>query len=330
MFCPPRRLCLFLLLLLARAAFGTDAAALSRRDDLDPLDPSGGGTELYYVPEKGLHCQQCPAGTHLAKSCEEENGSSTCLPCKAEEFMDYPNAFHSCHECLKCREDQVELSPCQATRNTECACKKGTFCDPKLPCEMCHKCQTRCPEGQVVLSPCTPYSDLQCGPAQGTGFNYLWIIILVVILILLVLVLLIWKRRNLTSYSLKEMLPIAPSPRPRPRRDLVPQKGKEPIQALRSTFYIFAGMKFIYWKKFGRSLNMLENDLPFDRSQDAFYEMLNKWLEREGSKASVNVLLETLDQLDLRGVADDISSEIIRKGLFKPEGAEEQGGSCDP
>ncbi|XP_032568651.1 tumor necrosis factor receptor superfamily member 10A-like isoform X3 [Chiroxiphia lanceolata] len=292
--------------------------------------------------------------------------------------MDYPNAFHSCHECLKCREDQVELSPCQATKNTECACKEGTFCDPKLPCEMCHKCQTRCPEGQVVLSPCTPYSDLQCGPAQGTGFNYLWIIILVVILILFVLVLLICKYcccspgkgRNLTSYSLKdasnlmqklswcgkgnmgtqdnnlneqrsrdpplpraeeseEMLPIAPSPRPRPRRDLVPQTGKEPILALRSTFYIFAGMKFIYWKKFGRSLNMLENDLPFDRSQDAFYEMLNKWLEREGSKASVNTLLETLDQLDLRGVADDISSEIIKKGLFKSEGAEEQGGPCD-
>ncbi|XP_027524729.1 tumor necrosis factor receptor superfamily member 10A-like isoform X1 [Corapipo altera] len=377
MFCTPRRLCLFLLLLLARAAFGTDAAALSRRDDLDPSDPSGEGTYLYHVPEKGLRCQPCPAGTHLAKSCEEENGSSTCLPCKAEEFMDYPNAFHSCHECLKCREDQVELSPCQATKNTECACKEGTFCDPKLPCEMCHKCQTRCPEGQVVLSPCTAYSDLQCGPAQGTGFNYLWIIIPVVILILLVLGLLICKYcccspgkgRNLTSYSLKdasnlmqklswcgkgnvgtqdnnlneqrswdpplpraeeseEMLPIAPSPRPRPRRDLVPQTGKEPILALRSTFYIFAGMKFIYWKKFGRSLNMLENDLPFDRSQDAFYEMLNKWLEREGSKASVNTLLETLDQLDLRGVADDISSEIIKKGLFKSEGAEEQGGSC--
>ncbi|XP_027559315.1 tumor necrosis factor receptor superfamily member 10B isoform X1 [Neopelma chrysocephalum] len=378
MFCTPRRLCLFLLLLLARAAFGTDAAALSRRDQLDPSDPSMGGTDLYYVREKGLHCQPCPPGTHLAKSCDEENGSSKCLPCKAEEFMEYLNVFHSCHECLKCREDQVELSPCQATRNTECACKEGTFCDPKLPCEMCHKCQARCPEGQVVLSPCTPYSDLQCGPAEGTGFNYLWIIILLVILILFVLGLLVCKYcccspgkgKKLTSYSLKDasnlmqklswyrrgnvgtqdnnlneqrsrdppppeagesevMLQDTPSPRPRPRRDLVPQAGKDPIQALRSTFYIFAEINSNYWKKFGRSLNIRENDLPDKGSQDdAFYEMLNKWLETEGSKASVNTLLETLDQLNLRGYADDISSKLIRRGLFKHEGDEEQGGSC--
>ncbi|XP_050181798.1 tumor necrosis factor receptor superfamily member 10A-like [Myiozetetes cayanensis] len=373
MFRTPRRLCLLLLLLLARAAFGTDAAALSRRDHLDPSEPSRGGTDLYYVQEKGLNCQPCPAGTHLADFCTEPNGSSECSPCKGEEFMEYPNVFHSCYECRKCREDQVELSPCQATRNTECACKEGTFCDPDLPCEMCEKCQPRCPEGQVVLSPCTPYRDLQCGPATGTGSSYLWIIIPVVILVVIGLLIykylsccpgkgrsLSTKSSSLKNYLIQRlswyrrvnvgtqdndlneqrsrdqplpvesqvMLQSAPCPRERPRRDLVPQTGKEPIPALRGTFYIFAGINSIYWKKFGRSLDVQENDLPLDRTQDSFYEMLNKWLEREGSKASVNTLLETLDQLDLSGVADDISSELVRRGLFKPAEAEEQGGSC--
>ncbi|NXK41531.1 TR10B factor, partial [Piprites chloris] len=296
----------------------------------------------------------------------EQNGSSECVPCKGEEFMEYPNVFHSCYECRKCREDQVELSPCQATRNTECACKEGTFCDPNLPCEMCEKCQPRCPEGQVVLSPCTPYSDLQCGPAKGTGSSYLWIIIPVGTVLLILLFIckypscspgllgpldtvcasllpqnylmqkLSWYGRvNVGTQDndlneqrsrdqplpgaveSQEMLQSAPSPRARPRRDLVPQTGKEPIAALRGTFYIFARINSIYWKKFGRSLDVQENDLPFDRAQDSFYEMLNKWLEREGSKASVNTLLETLDQLDLSGVADDISSELLKRGLFK-------------
>ncbi|XP_027762755.1 tumor necrosis factor receptor superfamily member 10B-like [Empidonax traillii] len=423
-----------------------------------------------------------PAGTHLADFCTEPNGSSECSPCKREEFMEYPNVFHSCYECRKCREDQVELSPCQATRNTECACKEGTFCDPDLPCEMCEKCQPRCPEGQMVLSPCTPYRDLQCGPAKGTDLFYVWIIIGVVILVIIVLLIckylsccpegpghgradgcswnpdtirasllpqnyltqkLRWYRRVnvgtqdndlneqrsrdqplpvespscktcslqstaralcgfkaaaeqtallslartprgsspcswpaaspepgnrdvlgveggvlpqeplergrgspvpalgglgdsfcarawwvLQTLPLQVMLQRAPCPRERPRRDLVPQTGKEPIPALRGTFYIFAGINYSYWKKFGRSLDVQENDLPLDRAQDSFYEMLNKWLEREGSKASVNTLLETLDQLGLSGIADDISSELLRRGLFKPAGAEEQGGSC--
>ncbi|NXM24704.1 TR10B factor, partial [Oxyruncus cristatus] len=301
----------------------------------------------------------------------EQNGSSKCLPCKGEEFMEYPNVFHSCYECRKCREDQVELSPCQATRNTECACKEGTFCDPNLPCEMCEKCQPRCPEGQVVLSLCTPYSDLQCGPAKGTG-SYLWIIIPGVTLLLIGLFICKYRScspgplgppdtvyasllpqnylmQKLSLYGrvnvgtqdndlneqrsrdqplpgavesqtlpFQVMLQGAPSPGARPRRDLVPQAGKEPIPALRGTFYIFAaGINSNYWKKFGRSLDMQENDLPFDRTQDSFYEMLNKWLEREGTKASVNTLLETLDQLNLSGVADDISSELVKRGLFK-------------
>lgn len=39
--------------------------------------------------------------------------------------------------------DQVELSPCSATRNTQCACRNGTFCSPDHPCEMCQKCRSR-------------------------------------------------------------------------------------------------------------------------------------------------------------------------------------------
>lgn len=40
----------------------TAAAALDRRDKLDPLDPSRGGEEFYQVQDTNRYCKKCPAG----------------------------------------------------------------------------------------------------------------------------------------------------------------------------------------------------------------------------------------------------------------------------
>ncbi|KAJ7414283.1 hypothetical protein WISP_85078 [Willisornis vidua] len=270
------RLCHPLLLLLAAAAFGTDAAALNRMNYSDPLNSSRTKRDVYNV---------CPLGTYFAKYCEDPEGCSSCLPCKDNEYMDRPNYGDSCYECLKCREDQVEQSPCQPTRNRECVCKEGTFCDPNQPCEMCQKCRSQCPEGQEVLSPCRPDKDTQCGPATNiSSFSYHWIILIMALLGVALLACCVWK---------------CPCCCP----------------ALRDTFYIFAEhLHFDYWCKFGRSLGMGINDLPQQRDNEELYKMLQKWHQKVGSDASVNMLLETLDQLDLRGVADFISDELRSKG----------------
>nr|XP_009927907.1 PREDICTED: uncharacterized protein LOC104325119 isoform X2 [Haliaeetus albicilla] len=78
------------------ASLETAAAALNRRDKLDALDRSRGGEEFYRDPDSGRYCKKCPAGTYVAGQCEEQNGSSKCLPCKEDEYIEYPNSFTKC------------------------------------------------------------------------------------------------------------------------------------------------------------------------------------------------------------------------------------------
>ncbi|KFV65257.1 Tumor necrosis factor receptor superfamily member 10B, partial [Dryobates pubescens] len=119
------------------------------------------------------------------------NCSTKCLPCNDHEFTEYPNDFLKCLRCRVCREDQVEISPCQATRDTQCACRSGTFCSPDHPCEMCQKCRPRCPKGEVELAPCMPHSDRRCGPPTGTFSDSSNNVLLAVGVVLLVLLLLL-------------------------------------------------------------------------------------------------------------------------------------------
>ncbi|XP_062366645.1 tumor necrosis factor receptor superfamily member 10B-like isoform X2 [Cinclus cinclus] len=352
------------------ATLGANAVTL-KRDSVDPLNPGWGGRDDCYRNGDGLYCQKCPAGTYLAEECKEQNSFGRCEPCGDGEFMEYPNAFQSCQECSKCREDQVQQSPCQPTRNTVCVCKDGTFCPPEHPCEMCQKCQPRCPEGQIVLKPCTPDSDLQCGPATDTGTFSVGATIGVIIgisVFLLVTGFCIWKRHCRSSgdgrpsrkspYEMSSMFqklkyknvnvgardnaaneprdietepPVTlPSVSARPRRNLVPAPGKDPTQVLRGSFYTFAGnVPRENWKKFGRYLNLEENVVVTATSEDGVYDMLLKWQSREGTKASVNTLLEILDELHLGGVAEHISSTLIQKELFQ-DGAAGSGEHLPP
>ncbi|NXX27206.1 TR10B factor, partial [Nicator chloris] len=333
----------------------------------------------------------------------EQNGSGRCEPCGYGEYMEYPNAFQWCRDCLKCREDQVELSPCQPVRNTVCACRNGTFCPPDHPCEMCQKCRPRCPEGQVMLKPCRADSDLQCGPAtdtvppcewgraEGWGWELLLrgrpgaaahtpvvsaadlraIIGVVAFLVVAGIVLCFWKLCCSSPGGCRGPSGHPPWPGalhwcglrdPRSThqvwagweqgpREHPPGVGWEktkmrppglcwglgllsqlpvlapalscplPPAVLRRSFYTFARkVPKDHWKKFGRSLDLEENDVVVTTtSDDAFYEMLYKWQSREGSKSSVNTLLETLGRLHLGGVAEDISSTLVQNGLFQYE-----------
>ncbi|KFO92370.1 Tumor necrosis factor receptor superfamily member 10B, partial [Buceros rhinoceros silvestris] len=322
------------------------------------------------------YCRKCPAGTYVLDHCKEQNGSSVCSRCQRNEFTEYPNDLSKCLRCRVCREDQVELSPCQADRNTQCACRNGTFCSPDHPCEMCQKCQPRCPQGKVELTPCMPHSDRQCGPPTSTpGLCSCWrkgdgvivgISLGAVVCVLLVLYCLekCYFRRspgelrvqgvplerspwgtqgtqdNIRNeqFSQDQLLPKAlgsVSPRaPRveatvpvtsavPRRNLVPVQGKDPITLLRQSFYVFGQVVPLdKWKRFGRGLDLMENDIDIalkEWSQENFFQMLNAWLYKQGTNASVNMLLETLLQMNLGGAAEVISTRLVQQGLFRHE-----------
>ncbi|XP_009471085.1 PREDICTED: tumor necrosis factor receptor superfamily member 10B [Nipponia nippon] len=359
------------------AVLGVAAVALDRRDKSDPLDASREGEEFYQVQDSDLYCKKCPAGTYVAEHCKEKSGSSKCLPCKEDEYIEYPNDFSKCLGCRTCREDQVELSPCRAISDTQCACRNGTFCSPDHPCEMCQKCRPRCAKDEVELAPCTPHSDRQCGPPTDTfsGSSSKWIIVvlLVAVPVVILLVVFLWKRcccrspgehqdylvRRLTRYqsggpgtqdnirnelfSRDQLLPrvtgsVTPSapgpqvtgprtsyPGVKPRRNLVPVQGKDPVSLLRRSFDIFArDVPTKDWKRFGRALGLLENDIALAEMNDKyslepFFQMLNMWQNREGMNASVNTLLETLHEINLGGVAEDISSKLVQQGSFQYE-----------
>ncbi|NXT36402.1 TR10B factor, partial [Pelecanoides urinatrix] len=319
----------------------------------------------------------------------EQNGSSKCLPCKEDEYIEYPNDFTKCLGCRTCREDQVELSPCRAVSNTQCACRNGTFCSPDHPCEMCQKCRPRCPEGEVEQAPCTPHSDRQCGPPTGTVPNSSNTGIIIGISLAVALVIGIgiglyyfccsrsehgvwgnprgsgWEEglliQQLTrcrrgglgtqdnirneQFSQDQLLPrtsglVTPSAsglevrerapllrRARPScpcftlfSDLFPS----PL-VLRRSFDIFAQeVPYPHWKRYGRALDLLENEIALatlndQYSLEPFFQMLNTWLNKQGMNASVNTLLETLHQINLGGIAEDISSKLVQQGYFQYE-----------
>ncbi|NXC77975.1 TR10B factor, partial [Anhinga anhinga] len=297
----------------------------------------------------------------------EKNSSSKCLPCKADEYIEYPNDFSKCLGCRTCREDQVELSPCRAVSDTQCVCKNGTFCSPDHPCEMCQKCRPRCPKDEVEQAPCTPHSDRQCGPPTGTfSSNSSKADATAVMASLrgqcepcpywdrptqLVPASLLpqdYLVRQLTRYqsggletqdndrnawlSHHQLLPrasgsvtpSAPGPEVRERAPLLRPVPFHPL-VLRCSVDIFA--RYVPckdWKRYGRALGLLENDIALAEMNDKyslepFFQMLNTWQNRQGMNASVNTLLDTLHQINLRGIAEDISSKLVQQGFFQYE-----------
>ncbi|NXJ75268.1 TR10B factor, partial [Trogon melanurus] len=305
-----------------------------------------------------------------------------CSLCKKNEFIEYPNDFLKCLGCRMCREDQVELSACRADRDTQCACRNGTFCSPDHPCEMCQKCRPRCSNNEVELAPCTPHSDRQCGPPTSTQptcpvlstLDALITFFVVVGVLVVLVVLVIWIRyccrppgehrvrgnpraltqalpecglggkrdlpggRGITAgfsssrgrerpetLSFQEVMLRTSHPSEQPRRNLVPVPGIEPHNALRCSFDTFAQAVLCQdWRRFARALGLLENEISCAEmnnrySLESFFQMLNTWLNKEGMNASVNTLLDTLHELNLRGTAEEISSKLVQKGVFQYE-----------
>ncbi|KAM9516367.1 tumor necrosis factor receptor superfamily member 10B-like [Guaruba guarouba] len=385
--CAPRRRCppplLVLLVLITEVSLGTAAAAVHRRDELHLFDAGKDEEEFYLDQNSNIYCRKCTAGTYVANHCKEQNGFSRCLPCKDNEYIEYPNDLSNCFSCRMCREDEVELSPCRATQNRQCACRNGTFCSPEHPCEMCQKCRPRCPKGEVELAPCTPSSDRRCGLPTTTspvthstcgaavgGEMATWVAISVIASVVLVILFLClcckrcschatgehsiippspralrgWEegpalqdegsrycfhlpedRRDLSGKpcSLVVMVPGTSQPSVKPRKKLVPVEGAEPYACLRNSFYTFAQkVPHDHWKRFGRVLNLLENDIALAEKEgglEVLIEMLRKWQEKETIDASVNTLLDTLHQISLGGVAEDIAFELVKEGSFQYE-----------
>ncbi|XP_074837763.1 tumor necrosis factor receptor superfamily member 10B-like isoform X2 [Carettochelys insculpta] len=304
----------------------------------EALSRSTEGSDFYKHEDR--LCKKCAAGFHLVDHCSTPNTSGSCAPCKEGlEFTEYPNALPKCLSCRVCRKDEVQLSPCNSSKNTQCACKNGTFCSPDHPCEICHRCRTSCPIGEVQVSSCTRQSDIQCAhptgppPAAGSITARIAVGILVPLLLLVLLSVYVWHKcshsyssggnHTKKSASLKVLPGNQVSEMTSRRRKLVPMNGKDPIETLRRSFDTFVQeVPFKDWRRYVRALLLTENEIEMAErsdkySQEPHYQMLCTWQNKTGAGASVNQLLETLDKMDLRGVADLIHAKLI--GLYEEE-----------
>uniref|UniRef100_A0A8C0L069 Tumor necrosis factor receptor superfamily member 26-like n=1 Tax=Canis lupus dingo TaxID=286419 RepID=A0A8C0L069_CANLU len=122
--------------------------------------------EYEYKPEGlNLCCEKCPAGHYVSKHCDKNHGAGVCSPCEPGSYLPYRNGETNCRLCSRCREDQEVVSPCTATRDQQCQCKPGYFCDSENCVENCFRCQS-CPDH--VSSPCNATRDTVCNTQDTT------------------------------------------------------------------------------------------------------------------------------------------------------------------
>uniref|UniRef100_A0A7M4G093 Death domain-containing protein n=1 Tax=Crocodylus porosus TaxID=8502 RepID=A0A7M4G093_CROPO len=94
---------------------------------------------------------------------------------------------------------------------------------------------------------------------------------------------------------------------------------------LRRSFYYFAEeVPCKDWKRFGRRLHLTENEIMMAEkiggdTLEQYVQILATWVNKEGTGSSVNTLLETLDRIHLRGVAQSVCNKLIQDGLYKYE-----------
>ncbi|XP_068115540.1 tumor necrosis factor receptor superfamily member 1A-like isoform X2 [Hyperolius riggenbachi] len=111
---------------------------------------------------EGICCHRCSAGTHVFAHCTEDHAPALCHPCSpGKSYMAAPNGLTDCWSCRVCRDDEDQVKGCSATSDVTCQCKKGSYCIPGDPCEICNHC-SRCREGQRIKEPCSPTSDTVC------------------------------------------------------------------------------------------------------------------------------------------------------------------------
>ncbi|XP_053822405.1 tumor necrosis factor receptor superfamily member 10B-like [Vidua chalybeata] len=349
----PRQRCLPVLLLVTASAFGASAVTFRRRDltwrgedgyyrksDGVYCQKCPAGT---YIAEEckeqngSGRCEPCRPGEYMeypnafqwcqdCSECREDQvKQSPCQPlrntvcvCKNGTFCPPEHPCEMCQKCQpRCPEGQVELKHC--TPNSDLLCGPGADTWPSyikaisiitvigviLVVFCCWKRLCSSP-GDGRPSSRRPYKIvssmfrklLSCKEVSSEDNTP------------------VERRQPHTPAEIQEMLPNEKPMNEKPMRRLVPAPGQEPSDALRSTFYIFAGkIPMDYWMKFGHSLNLEDNDINMAKSDDGFYNMMRKWQNREGSKASVNTLLETLVRLNLGGVAEDMSSRLLKNGF---------------
>ncbi|XP_060540878.1 tumor necrosis factor receptor superfamily member 10A-like isoform X1 [Pantherophis guttatus] len=105
-------------------------------------------------------------------------------------------------------------------------------------------------------------------------------------------------------------------------RKLVPRNCNDKTKTLSQSFDVFIDkVPQEYWKRFMRLLKLSDNEIDSatissQYKNDQYYQMLRTWLDKNGQAATLNVLLEGLRDMDLKGIAEEITNILLNKHLY--------------
>uniref|UniRef100_A0A8D2LA19 Uncharacterized protein n=1 Tax=Varanus komodoensis TaxID=61221 RepID=A0A8D2LA19_VARKO len=273
------------------------------------------------------------AGNRIVTHCTIPETASQCQPCDRDTYFKYMNQLDKCLPCKICR-DLVEIQPCTQTSDTECRCKNGTYCVPRLPCETCHRCTPSCPNGEKMEQPCTPTNNIKCvplptSPTPATATNVGMYVC-------------IWvcdgfsiKTSRACSTVLQPGKLLSPFPSESRFGNQCPRilpffpafAATQPfvfylLLALSLSLEIFVKeVPVMQWRRYMRALGLTSNEIHTvamseSHVNEQHFQMLQLWLDKNGRKATLDVLLQALCDIEHRGVEERVRRMLIDQGLY--------------
>uniref|UniRef100_A0A8C5RYC5 Uncharacterized protein n=1 Tax=Laticauda laticaudata TaxID=8630 RepID=A0A8C5RYC5_LATLA len=105
-------------------------------------------------------------------------------------------------------------------------------------------------------------------------------------------------------------------------KKLVPVNDKNSTETLSRSFDIFISKVHPKdWKRFMRLLKLTDNEIDSAEKSSQYgneqhYQMLRTWLDKNGQAATLNVLLDVLCGMDLKGIAEEVTSVLIAQNFY--------------
>ncbi|XP_018618075.1 hematopoietic death receptor isoform X3 [Scleropages formosus] len=259
-----------------------------------------------------LQCTKCRTDEEVTRQCSNTQNSQ--CQCKSGSFCSPDQACEFCKKCSRCKPDEETVKNCTSTSNTVCKKKIAT--------------------SATVL-----------GSSRSVTVG---VIIPVIVAVGVVLLIYLKKKLSFSNFTVvscksSEVVkvnmddknnttleeeerqsagPLEPQQEREPflkesppvhsqRRRLIPLNGQE---SLKKSFDLFEELDINYHNRFFRRIGLKDNEIQGADNQspaDKMYELLRLWMEKEGSKADINDLLEVLFSLDQKLSAETIIHKAI-------------------
>ncbi|XP_040202113.1 tumor necrosis factor receptor superfamily member 10A-like isoform X2 [Rana temporaria] len=281
-------------------------------------------------------CLLCPAGTYVKDDCTVPYTRGTCEICVEGTFSQYASGLSECLRCDTCREDQEEVSHCIINKNTVCQCKKGTFCPPDQPCEICMPCTGSCPEDEVIKAPCNSTLDSECPPpssSTSTRDTIIACVVSSVILIIIIIAVCVYRKKKSTNTGSK-LFGKGNEDQDEAKGDLLQRdiilQFKEGTDKDTKEGIIYKSWPIIVrlvpikeFESLMNSLGLSHNELDRAKADNPgnvnnqYSAMLQTWYQK--GEFDINTLLKSLRSLGLEKAAHDITDQLTSDGLYIEE-----------